>query len=352
MLTCAGVGKSGRQSWNPAASGESWPSAAGKWRRRRGPPERPQNAYQSPLDHLRHNKINQLFFFLSSSSNGSNRRIIPVASLIRHTESKRTHKNNNKKINRNTLTNKDTTRPSRTMQQCRLISFSFFVVFLRQSRKRRWRGKKSSFRERERETAGCAHSGVSYKGIEREKEEEEDGGCWEEEREREWESKGSPRHKFPRCSRNAGTGKERRTFVSYKRAQVGTPLFAQKRRFVFVYKFQLASSSSSSVAHQQLIVSSPSTTATTSKQSALRRPLLSFQKCITNRGTQTATHKRRNGSSPVGRQSPTGRKECLYHCLFNRSGFHLSSQLMSVEREREALVLIHLGTPRPALADA
>ena len=36
------------------------------------------------------------------------------------------------------------------MQQCRLISFSFFVVFLRQSRKRRWRGKKSSFRERER----------------------------------------------------------------------------------------------------------------------------------------------------------------------------------------------------------
>ena len=158
-------------------------------------------------------------------------------------------------------------------------------------------------------------------------------------RRREWESKGSPRHKFPRCSRNAGTGKERRTFVSYKRAQVGTPLFAQKRRFVFVYKFQLASSSSSSssssVAHQQLIVSSPSTTATTSKQSALRRPLLSFQKCITNRGTQTATHKRRNGSSPVGRQSPTGRKECLYHCLFNRSGFHLSSQLMSVERERE-----------------
>ena len=40
--------------------------------------------------------------------------------------------------------------------------------------------------KRERETAGCAHSGVSYKGIEREKEEEEeDGGCWEEERVRE-----------------------------------------------------------------------------------------------------------------------------------------------------------------------
>lgn len=52
LLTCAGAGRNGRQSWNPAESGGSWVSVAGKWRRRRGPPTRPQIAYQSPLDRL------------------------------------------------------------------------------------------------------------------------------------------------------------------------------------------------------------------------------------------------------------------------------------------------------------